>query len=194
MSLGGRPIRVKASLCEGTSCDVSTSLYHLYTPKGALNCISLNAEILFGIRQRINPVSGLLFELPNSINSLGLTEARVLLRNQMTKKILVVEDEPDSLKILRYFLTHEGYESVGAKDGVEAIELLAQSQFDLVLSDVRMPRLDGVAVAKHLLSALPITPVILMTGYDSASMDTILNFGVPMPKQAPFIGPVAVAN
>jgi DNA-binding response OmpR family regulator len=49
----------------------------------------------------------------------------------MTKKILVVEDEPDSLKILRYFLTHEGYESVGAKDGVEAMELLAQSQFDL---------------------------------------------------------------
>jgi CheY-like chemotaxis protein len=120
----------------------------------------------------------LLFELPNSINQWG-DEARVLCETQMTKKILVVEDEPDSLKILRYFLTHEGYESVGAKDGVEAMELLAESQFDLVLSDVRMPRLDGVAVAKHLLSALPITPVILMTGYDSASMDTILNLGVP---------------
>jgi CheY-like chemotaxis protein len=59
----------------------------------------------------------------------------------MTKKILVVEDEPASLKILRYFLGHEGYETAGAKDGVGAMELLAQSRFDLVLSDVKMPRL-----------------------------------------------------
>jgi CheY-like chemotaxis protein len=97
----------------------------------------------------------------------------------MTKKILVVEDEPDSLEILRCFLTHEGYESVGAKDGVEAMELLTQSRFDLVLSDVKMPRLDGVALAKHILSIVPITPIFLMTGYESASMDTILTLGVP---------------
>jgi CheY-like chemotaxis protein len=56
---------------------------------------------------------------------IGGIEARVLLRNEMTKKILVVEDEPDSLKILRYFLSHEGYESAGAKDGVEAIEVVS---------------------------------------------------------------------
>jgi CheY-like chemotaxis protein len=55
----------------------------------------------------------------------------------MTKKILVVEDEPASLRILRYFLCYEGYESAGAKDGVEAMELLAQSRFDLVFSDVK---------------------------------------------------------
>ena len=96
----------------------------------------------------------------------------------MTKKILVVEDEPASLKILRRFLTHEGYETAGAKDGVEAMELLAQSRFDLVLSDVRMPRLDGVALAKHLLSTVPITPILLMTGYDP-KMEAILRLGVP---------------
>jgi DNA-binding response OmpR family regulator len=97
----------------------------------------------------------------------------------MTKKILVVEDEPASLRILRYFLSHEGYESAGAKDGVEAMELLAQSRFDLVLSDVKMPRLDGVALARHLLSKTPITPIFLMSAYDCDNMDDILKLGIP---------------
>src|SRR5687768_17616953 len=96
----------------------------------------------------------------------------------MIKKILVVEDELASLRILRSFLSREDYEIAGAKDGVEAMELLAQSRFDLVLSDVRMPRLDGVALAKHLLSTVPITPILLMTGYDP-KMEAILRLGVP---------------
>ena len=70
-------------------------------------------------------------------------------------KILVVEDEPVNLKILNYILNLEGYETTGAKDGVEALELLAQSRFDLVLSDIKMPRLSGVALARP--SPLPQT-------------------------------------
>jgi CheY-like chemotaxis protein len=146
--------------------------------KGAINYISLNAEILFGIRQRINPVSGLLLK-QNRDQLIGANEARVLCENQMTKKILVVEDEPASLKILRYFLSREGYETAGANDGLEAMELLGQSRFDLVISDVKMPRLDGVALAKHLISAMPITPIFLMTGYDLDNLDTVLRLGIP---------------
>jgi CheY-like chemotaxis protein len=101
------------------------------------------------------------------------------LQNQMTKKILVVEDEPASLRILGYFLSHEGYETAGAKDGLEAMELLTQSRFDLVLSDVKMPRLDGVALARHLLSTTPITPIFLMSAYDCDNRDDILELGVP---------------
>jgi CheY-like chemotaxis protein len=97
----------------------------------------------------------------------------------MTKKILVVEDEPASLKVVRYFLTHEGYEIVGAKDGVEALELLAQSRFDLVLSDLKMPRLDGMSLARHLLSTTPITPIVLMSAYDCDYLDDILALGIP---------------
>lgn len=54
-------------------------------------------------------------------------------------RILVVEDEPASLKVLRYFLKYQGYETAGAKDGLEAMELLARSRYDLVLSDLNMP-------------------------------------------------------
>jgi CheY-like chemotaxis protein len=97
----------------------------------------------------------------------------------MTKTILVVEDEPASLNVLRYFLSHEGYEITGATDGVEALALLGQSRFDLVLSDLKMPRLDGVSLARHLLSTTPITPVVLMSAYDCDELHDILRLGVP---------------
>jgi CheY-like chemotaxis protein len=97
----------------------------------------------------------------------------------MTKKILVVEDEPVSLKALRYFLSDEGYETAGAKDGLEAMELLAQSRFDLVISDVKMPRMDGVALARQILCSLPITPIFLVTADVSDNREAILGVGVP---------------
>jgi CheY-like chemotaxis protein len=94
-------------------------------------------------------------------------------------KILVVDDEPANLKILRYILDQEGYETAGAKDGVEALELLAQSRFDLVLSDVKMPRLSGVALARYLRSNMPVTPIMLMTAYDFDNREDILALNVP---------------
>ena len=97
----------------------------------------------------------------------------------MNQKILVVEDEPASLRILRYFLSSEGYETAGAKDGVEAMELLGQCRFDLVLSDIKMPRMDGVALARHILSTLPVTPVFLITANMSECLEAVQKLGVP---------------
>jgi CheY-like chemotaxis protein len=114
------------------------------------------------------------------------------LRQQMTKKILVVEDEPVSLKALRYFLSDEGYETAGAKDGLEAMELLAQSRFDLVISDVKMPRMDGVALARQILCSLPITPIFLVTANVSDNREAILGVGVPCLSKAAFVESVAV--
>ena len=94
-------------------------------------------------------------------------------------KILVVEDEPANLKILNYSLNLQGYETTGAKDGVEALALLAQSRFDLVLSDIKMPRLSGVALARHLLSHKPFTPIVLMTAYDFDSREDISALNIP---------------
>ena len=97
----------------------------------------------------------------------------------MAKKILVVDDEPDSLRLLSYFLSHEGYEVTVAKDGLAAMEMLVQSRFDLVLSDVKMPRMDGVALAQHIVSSVPLTPVLLMTAYHFDNLKTILALGIP---------------
>jgi CheY-like chemotaxis protein len=81
----------------------------------------------------------------------------------MSKNILVVEDEPASLECISHFLRKQGYAVREARDGAEAIELIDNSQFDLVLSDIRMPRVDGVALATNILSRVPTIPIILMT-------------------------------
>jgi CheY-like chemotaxis protein len=83
--------------------------------------------------------------------------------SNMSKNILVVEDEPASLECISHFLRKQGYEVREARDGAEAIELIDNSQFDLVLSDIRMPRVDGVALATNILSRVPTIPIILMT-------------------------------
>jgi CheY-like chemotaxis protein len=64
----------------------------------------------------------------------------------MSQTILVVEDEPASLRMISYFF-NQGYHVLQAGDGLEAVELLGQVGFDIVLSDLKMPRMDGVACA-----------------------------------------------
>jgi CheY-like chemotaxis protein len=125
-------------------------------------------------------VSGLLMrQLSGYLN--GATSSRVW-GNQVAN-ILVVEDEPANLRMLTYILNDEGYETIGASDGVEALELLAQSRFDLVLSDINMPRMDGVALARHIVSSNPITPIFLMTAYDFDNCQDILQLRVPCLKK-----------
>ena len=96
----------------------------------------------------------------------------------MSKKILVVEDELDNLKLVSLFLNQAGYEVSGAKDGVEAMELLGRSRFDLVLSDLRMPGMDGLTLASHIVSSDPTTPILLMTAYYFDNRADILELGV----------------
>ena len=64
------------------------------------------------------------------------------------KRLLVVEDEPEIRELLNNFLTHEGFEVSFALDGVEAISLFAKSQFDLVLLDIMIPKIDGFGVCE----------------------------------------------
>jgi CheY-like chemotaxis protein len=95
-----------------------------------------------------------------------------------TKSILVVDDEPRSVKFISDFLRNEGYEVTEASDGAEALELIDNSRFDLVLSDVRMPRVDGVTLAMHVRSRIPTLPIILMTGVPFELTPT-LGYNVP---------------
>ncbi len=70
------------------------------------------------------------------------------------RKILIADDEPDILEILKYNLTNEGYEVVTAKDGDEALEKAKRNQPDLIILDVMMPKKTGVEVCQ-LLRAQP---------------------------------------
>ena len=70
------------------------------------------------------------------------------------RKVLIADDEPDILEILKYNLSNEGYEVITAKDGDEALEKARRTQPDLIVLDVMMPKKTGVEVCQ-LLRAQP---------------------------------------
>ena len=70
----------------------------------------------------------------------------------MPKKILIVDDEPLIVKGLKYSLEQDGYETDSAQDGEEAVNKFFAGQYDLVLLDVMLPKLDGLEVARRLRS------------------------------------------
>jgi DNA-binding NtrC family response regulator len=88
----------------------------------------------------------------------------------MSRKILVVEDDAITRRNLSVLLSEEGYEVDQAGDGVQALEILAERTFDLVLSDIIMPRMDGLKLLKRLQYVAPQIPVMIMTSYVSSSM------------------------
>jgi two-component system alkaline phosphatase synthesis response regulator PhoP len=66
------------------------------------------------------------------------------------RKVLIADDEPDILEILKYNLSNEGYEVTTAKDGDEALEKARRTQPDLIILDVMMPKKTGVEVCQIL--------------------------------------------
>ena len=82
-------------------------------------------------------------------------------------RILVVEDERDLNRILVKTLSAEGYSADACYDGLEALEYLAGAEYDAVVLDVMMPRMDGMEVLHRMRSAGNDTPVILLTAKDS---------------------------
>ena len=80
--------------------------------------------------------------------------------------VLVVEDEPAIREVVADRLQDEGYAVRQASDGLQAIDELQADSIDLVLSDVRMPRLDGPSLARRLRGRGHAVPVVLMSAID----------------------------
>lgn len=80
----------------------------------------------------------------------------------MSRRILVVEDDAHLRALLGDVLSDEGYDIALAGDGREALDLLATSRCDLVLSDVMMPRLDGRALARAMREDAALRPIPLV--------------------------------
>lgn len=70
--------------------------------------------------------------------------------NPNAYKILVVDDDPDIVELLEYNLRKEGYSVASASDGRRALEIAPQFAPDIILLDVMMPNLDGIATCRHL--------------------------------------------
>jgi CheY-like chemotaxis protein len=83
--------------------------------------------------------------------------------NELISTVLVVEDEPVIRELMAILLEDEGYAVRQAVDGLQALEVMEQHGIDLVLSDVKMPRLDGASLVHRLRSRGDETPVLLMS-------------------------------
>ncbi|MBT3792201.1 MAG: response regulator [Rhodospirillales bacterium] len=80
-------------------------------------------------------------------------------------KILVAEDEPAVREFVSRALTHEGHEVRGVEDGLQALAVLDEEEFDLLLTDIVMPGMDGIALALKVSSDKPDLPILMMSGY-----------------------------
>lgn len=84
--------------------------------------------------------------------------------------ILLVDDEPATLQLIRKILQADGYQIVQAFDGVEALEQVAEHKPDLIVLDVVMPRLDGMAVLRKVREQDKITGVIMASALTSENL------------------------
>ena len=82
-------------------------------------------------------------------------------------KLLVVDDDPALSRTLRRAFSIEGYDVDCAGDGSEALQRLAATQYDAVVLDVAMPRMDGLAVCRHMRERRDRTPVLMLTARDA---------------------------
>jgi len=80
-------------------------------------------------------------------------------------RILIVDDEPDIALILKLQLEDAGYQTVRARDGVEALEAIEREPFALIMLDIKMPRMDGLEVLSRIRGDE--TPVVMMTAHGS---------------------------
>ncbi|NMS90018.1 response regulator transcription factor [Clostridioides difficile] len=83
----------------------------------------------------------------------------------LSKRILIIEDDIDIQNIIKAFLENAGYFIITAKDGLDGIEKFKKSQFDLILVDILMPKIDGFVVCEMIRNESNI-PIIILTALD----------------------------
>ena len=90
------------------------------------------------------------------------------MKNSSKKEnILVVDDSPDTLEVLQRNLEFKGYNVVVAPGAVEAIKILESTPMDLVITDLKMPEVDGLSLVRHIQENFRDTEVMMITGYPS---------------------------
>lgn len=102
----------------------------------------------------------------------------------MAQRLLIADDDNEIRELLEFDLSHSGYEVDSAKDGEEALQKALRGNYDLILLDVMMPKMNGFDVCKNIRSSKPEIPILMLTakgtitdktqGFDSGADDYIV--------------------
>jgi two-component system alkaline phosphatase synthesis response regulator PhoP len=112
------------------------------------------------------------------------------------ERILIAEDEPDIRELISLALQFNGFEVISASDGAEAVELASNNSFDLIMLDVRMPRLTGYEACRQLreMETTKEIPIIFLSAKgQEAEVDEGLEAGADRYILKPF-APIELAN
>jgi DNA-binding NtrC family response regulator len=80
-------------------------------------------------------------------------------------KILIIDDERSIRNTLKEILTYEGFEVSEAQDGMEGLKAVEKGKFDVILCDIKMPKMDGIEVLEKIQELAPETPVVIVSGH-----------------------------
>jgi len=102
---------------------------------------------------------------PGFFISANLDYFYIKLNSKIMSRILVIDDERSIRNTLKDILEYEKYEVELAEDGKKAIELFRNTEFDIVLCDIKMPGMDGIEVLEHLTAINADIPVVMISGH-----------------------------
>ena len=91
-------------------------------------------------------------------------------------RVLIVDDEPDVRKVVKMTLTKAGYDVIEAEDGEKAIAAIKEGEnpllLDVIISDIRMPKINGVEALNYFQQQWPTVPLVVLTGFPDMDMAT----------------------
>jgi CheY-like chemotaxis protein len=93
--------------------------------------------------------------------------------------ILLVEDSVDVSRITVEYLRELGHEAVAVRDAEEAVALLEGAHFDAVMTDIRLPGMSGIELARTLVKRYPALPIVIASGYAAAGVEFVMGENTP---------------
>src|SRR3954469_22766224 len=81
------------------------------------------------------------------------------------KQVLIVDDEPNLRKILAAQLSRDGYDVLTADDGEQGLSMLREHHIDMVITDLKMPKVDGMTLLREALREEPDLPIVMITAH-----------------------------
>lgn len=93
------------------------------------------------------------------------------------RSILIVDDEPEIIELIEFFLKDEGYKVFAANNGVAARDILASEEIGLIISDIRMPKENGIQLLQHIKRNNATIPFIFMSAFTNMTDKDAVNLG-----------------